>query len=371
MPDQSVEDAARSRTQPREDEISLVDLWLVLLKQRRLVAIVLALCTVAASVVAFLLPAQYAYITVVEVGSRPPRGPEQGRQMLEQPEDVKTKLDRVYIPAIERGHRDGKRDDGSFYPIRVSIPKGSNLVLLESQGTKTEGHIYLENQRAAVQAIAGEHARLVEEVRSQIQVAKTEAVNGLKNSEEESTLLRAKSKRLKDEEQLISHQIQDLKAMLASTLASRERLVANVKDKDEMKAMAVLMIDNQIGQSQNQLADLKRRLTVDLDNERDNLQQSTAENEGKQREWKERIAAINAQLATVRNTHAVIPPSRSIEPTSMSATLIILLGVLAGAVTAVLSAVAREFSSQIQARGGDLADRAEYTRSLEEPGRRL
>ena len=53
----------------KEDEISLVDLWLVLVKRKRLVWGIFVLSILLGLAAAFMLTKKYAYTTAIEIGT--------------------------------------------------------------------------------------------------------------------------------------------------------------------------------------------------------------------------------------------------------------------------------------------------------------
>ncbi len=81
----------------QEDEISLVDLWLVLAKRKRLIAAVAGTIAVAGLLYALLMPRAYTYTTSIEIAR-------DGDKLLESPQTVLAKLQESYIPLVLTEH---------------------------------------------------------------------------------------------------------------------------------------------------------------------------------------------------------------------------------------------------------------------------
>src|SRR3990172_13380568 len=84
----------------REDEISLVDLWRVLVKHKKRVFLVWLLISLAGVIAAVLMPERYAYTTLVEIG-RPPAGTGKDN-LVETADEARVRLIAGIIPVIER-----------------------------------------------------------------------------------------------------------------------------------------------------------------------------------------------------------------------------------------------------------------------------
>jgi len=141
----------------RDDEISLVDLWIAISRRRKLVLAVFILIVLAGLTAAFALPKSYTYSTAIEIskywgGS--------GYAQLEKPESVKSKLENVYIPQVTLSENKEK-------PLEVSVenPKNSPLIVLKSKAPEVDTERVQAVHEGIVQAIAKEHAEQLSRLR--------------------------------------------------------------------------------------------------------------------------------------------------------------------------------------------------------------
>ena len=104
----------------REDEISLVDLWRVLVKHKKRVFLVWLLISLAGVIAAVLMPERYAYTTLVEIGRLTA---ETGKDnLVETADEARVRLIAGIIPVIERRFLGEGKD---AYGINVKVPEKS------------------------------------------------------------------------------------------------------------------------------------------------------------------------------------------------------------------------------------------------------
>ncbi len=85
---------------------------------------------------------------------------------------------------------------------------------------------------------------------------------------------------------------------LAQAHASRPKAISEVGN--EAKAMTMLMIDNEIEQNEKRHYELQERLTVNIENQKEILQNNIAQNSRERLLQKERIAKLQIQLTKLK-----------------------------------------------------------------------
>ena len=139
-----------------DDEISLVDLIVVLLKRKWIVLSVLALCLIGASIfaVAREKPDQYKYSSSLEIGSFLSEGQ---IVSIDSAINLSAKIEEVYAPQIQAQSTDN-------VGVAVRTPKGSNLVIIESSGAADQQKIVREAHNKLVTMIQDEQSRHANEL---------------------------------------------------------------------------------------------------------------------------------------------------------------------------------------------------------------
>lgn len=142
-----------------ESEVRLTDLALVMYRRRRLFFLVLAACLLAAAIYVELRPAKYAFTTTIEIGSL--INEEDGKKKLmplEPSKSVVTKLEQAYIPAVMQ-ERNTANEKATPIMVKVTAPKDTELVVLESKGAARDADNHLEVQRLATAKLIEDHQR--------------------------------------------------------------------------------------------------------------------------------------------------------------------------------------------------------------------
>lgn len=357
-----------------ESEVRLTDLALVLYRRRRLFFLVVAGCIAAAAAYVALRPANYAFTTTIEIGSLINEDDGKKKLMpLEPSKSVLAKMEQAYIPAVmQERNADGKQ----VTPIRVkvSVPKDTELVLLESKGAARDAENHLEVQRRAAAKLIEDHQRRLvpmkidtehalnaaknhlqeliavdalelkkqqiavplmqekikldrltdpqifgaakKDAADRVRVAhiKLEALSdprlvgprkqsledqvlrsklALSQIEGQYELLNGELKSIESKQALIEKQMETLNVTLASASGHRRTMLDG---KSDTTAMTVMMMDTEIQQSRNRLAELEGLLYISLPEKRLKLEQDKNENRRSQLLQQQKITAAEMDL---------------------------------------------------------------------------
>ncbi len=120
-----------------EDEISLVDLAMILIHRKILISAIILLCSAIGLVIALLTPRIYTYSTSIESGSQIINGK---TTYLESADALVAKIQRIYIPSIlaEQEQKNTSTETQKSHVVEVSIPENSNIILLEAKGSEDQ-----------------------------------------------------------------------------------------------------------------------------------------------------------------------------------------------------------------------------------------
>lgn len=320
-----------------EDEISLIDLWGVLLRRKAVLGAVVALCLAAAVAVAVLKSDKYIYATTLEIGAVLE---DEKQVFIDTPDTVLSKIKEGYIPAVLNEYAK-TANDADEIEISVRVPKNSTLVVMESKGKETQGDVIKILERQVIERVLQDHGRIIDVTKRNIvtQVDKLMRHNdGLKD--QQKVLINDKE-RIKVISELVERQLAGVKAMADDAAANRKSVRSNIGD--ETRAMTLLMIDNEINQHRERVAELEERLHVALPDEKDNLEKALADNLRAQANNQADIEKLNLTLKNIRETRAIIEPTQSLKPTGVSKPLIVVLGAVLGLFLGIFAAFFAEF----------------------------
>jgi len=119
----------------RDDEISLVDLALIVSRRKTLLMLITLIFIVAGIAIALIQPKQYTYSTSLEIGSQFING---NIQPLEGVDTLLAKLQHSYIPFILKSSKNANNKEEKEYKIQASIPKNSQIIVIESKAAETD-----------------------------------------------------------------------------------------------------------------------------------------------------------------------------------------------------------------------------------------
>jgi len=333
-----------------EDSISLIDLWLELIRHRAIIFTSAILALIAGLLIAFLLPQKYNYTSTIEIGSTLTQTASGTTpQLIDPPETVLAKIQEGYIPLAQQQFSKDHPDNNASYKITARIPKDSQLVVLEAKGTEEDGTNYLQQLQAVTKYLLQDHQRVMnvyqarlnnrlalaritldeitdpstlatqqKQLESQLNnarikldelrdprvlvVPRQQLENKLAREEKQLTdlkdqakLVKARYQRLDEIDTLLKQQINDLESQIDSSLAQRKQAIGNLQS--ESAAMAMLLIDNGIQQNRTRLAALQERLFINQQNLRLELEEKMAANLRSQSVQSKIIDKTNSELS--------------------------------------------------------------------------
>lgn len=142
---------------PRDDEISLVDLMLVLYSHKLAIAVTTLLSLALAFTVYLSVPDTTTYATSIRIGGSP---------AIESNGNTMARLNELHIPMVRNSLEPQSPLNG--LPLVIRAPANSDLVIVESSaGDGTQAHVEALHRRVA-DALIGDHQRRLDSTRRAI-----------------------------------------------------------------------------------------------------------------------------------------------------------------------------------------------------------
>lgn len=162
----------------KDDEISLVDLAMILIKRKLMIAIIFTIIFALGVTMALSTPRIYTFSTTIEIGSQIING---SIQPFESPQALLAKLQYSYIPQVLIEHKQSSSDNKAKYQIKASVPKGGNIILLETKGTNDQEDILKALLQTVSQKAIQDHDRIFTSVKSDLKARLKQAETNLKS----------------------------------------------------------------------------------------------------------------------------------------------------------------------------------------------
>lgn len=166
-----------------DNEVSLVDLATILIKHKMTVIIIFIVTCAIGITMALLTPRIYTFSTTIEIGSQVING---SIQPFESPQALVAKLQYSYIPQILTEYKQSSPDNTQRYQIKASVPKGSNITLLESRGTSDQENTIKTLLQKVSQKAVQDHKRLFISVDTELKIRLEQATNSLNSADNKS-----------------------------------------------------------------------------------------------------------------------------------------------------------------------------------------
>ena len=289
-----------------DDEISLVDLWLVLVKHKKVLFYVFMLSLVLATAVAVFKKQQYEFISVIEVGRLPSA---KGYDYVASLESAKAKLEQGYIPFVLA---DIEKDQRGQYKTTIELPKGAHLLSVKTKST--------EDNKALHQTFhATILAKLIDDLNLLVENYKDKQKSDLK--------------------------IQTLS--LKEYSESQDELLAQIKQKIKQQESELSALKKSFNKSQvnKESVALLAAETADV---YDQLRQLTEKTQATILLKQTRIADIELNLEKVIPTKSIVPFYQSNTSKGLSNKILFILIVFVGGIFALIAAFVAEFADKVR-----------------------
>ena len=161
-----------------DDEISLIDLAIVLIRHKTIIAVIFTATIALGVTMTLFTPRIYTFSSTIEIGSQIINS---SIQPLESPQALLAKLQYGYIPQLLIEHKQSSPSNKKKYQIKASVPKGSNILLLETKGTKEQEDILKTLLQTVSQKAIQDHNHILASVRSNLKARLKQTNNNLKS----------------------------------------------------------------------------------------------------------------------------------------------------------------------------------------------
>jgi capsular polysaccharide biosynthesis protein len=334
---------------PIEEEISLIDVWLVLVRRRTLVLACTVLGSIAGLAFILIFPPKYIYTTTIEIGTKIINGEV---SPIESQDSVRAKVEERYIPLVLQEHQHSLAEEEQDYKIEVKAPKNSQIIVLTSEGREDEEQAQKALHRAVVEMIQGDHRRISNVLRKNLEAKIVGGERRINNLKDSAQILRAKVKRLDQEQALLATEIEQTQALITAAERNREQAAQEVKDGTQVMTK-LLLISEELRSSHTRLTELKERQLIEIPDKQDDLNKGILEILRTQEDEKANIEDLRLAITGMLETRAVKPPLRLPEPIGLGKPAILVVAVLVGLMLGVFVAFFAEFLAKARTRMKD------------------
>jgi len=197
---------------PAEDRVNLIGLATILIRRKTVVALIFTSTLALGLALSFLAPKTYTYSSSIEIGSQIIKG---AVKTFESPETLQAKLIHSFIPNILNEHRISNPTDEQNYKITVSVPKSSEIIILEMEDTEDSADvIYNILQNTSKKAIQ-DHNRIYNAVKQNFIASRDQTITELSS-------LNSKEIQQTEKIQLLKNRIESYNSQLANLRNTRE-----------------------------------------------------------------------------------------------------------------------------------------------------
>lgn len=158
------------------EEISLIDIAMILIRRKVLVVSVFIVFIALGVASSLFIPKIYTFSTTIEIGSHIING---SVRLFETPQALMAKLEHSYIPQTLIEYKNTHKDEKERYNIKLSVPSGSNITLLEAKGTEDMADTITNLLQLISQKAIQDHKRIYDATKQNFIAAKMQSTSEL------------------------------------------------------------------------------------------------------------------------------------------------------------------------------------------------
>lgn len=324
----------------QQKTVNFDDVARILWARKKIIFITALIVAMVGFLFALTRSATYSFSTTVQIGTVSSGGK---NELIESTDTALNKILSAYIPFVLAHFYEKQPEDGGRYKLNVSVPKKSDILIVDANGSINQEKIYKELIDNVVKKLISDHSRIINLKIKNFQVTIAHAENVFASSKDNATLIAANIARLEKTAELLRSQIAEKKRILADAVKNRDHVNSN----SATGAMSVLLIDSEIQRYQQLIDTLERNLLIDLNQQRNELEKSASDNLRDQRDLQNNIDQFKNELANMSNTKAIVPVMRSSDPVGISKKMILLITVVLAGLAGVFAALVAEFLHNI------------------------
>lgn len=326
----------------RDDEISLIDLWIILLRRKWVVAGALLLCVLLGLGWVLAKPPGFEYETTIQIGEVFSNGT---LQPIEPVTSVLAKIQETYIPLARTRLLRG--DALGAFKLAARSPQGSTLIVVSGEGSPAQENTYLGLLQDVVQQIQADLSPRFKAARQVTERDRESTEARLQQLVAEAKLSQGQFERLDSWTQTVERRLQIVHSDLQTLRGQRNALLKH--DSAETTDVRLIVLNGDIRTLQDTAADLQEQLGKWIPAQRDDILSRLKQNQVDQNTQQLHMQEIEARAAALQPTRAVLVPQRLPEPIGTGAVVILALTGVLGLVLGVFAAFFTEFLARANA----------------------
>ncbi len=325
------------------DEINLLDLWLVLTKRRSLFLALVLLALLAGISFALIQPEKYNYSTAIEIGGI--SHDSSGRLVfIEDPASVLAKINQSYIPLVTAIFLEKNPEFEGVPDIKAKLEKNSNIIFLDIKGPEKNKNTYIQLLNSVVDTVKLDHQRISALKVKDLELSKYRIENEIARLNDQEQLILSQNKRLDKKEELLADRIKETRTQLNESMGMKKEAAS--ESRTEGKALALMMVDSELRSTRDVLAQLEEQLLITLENKREVLLNKLTENKQQQTEKTILLEKLEIESKNLLETRAITRPIQSVKSVGMGKMLVVIISLLAGIFIAIFAVFFAEFISK-------------------------
>jgi len=317
------------------DEISLVELWVILVKRWKVIAISFVLFLVTGVAIAIYSPVKYLFSTTIEIGSF--ETDDGGRKLFEPLTLVQAKLKNSHIPDVMKELR--VSNDASSLPVGVVV----SGVGITSLGRVSDSAVIKKIHSSIVDKIIDDHSSLVENRMKLLEQQRQQKSQKLRLAKEYAESLKNRQSELLDGLTSLKTELNETHDHIVEMNKRNESKVGRMQDDSTFKA---IMMGRELEIYEARLLALDERFYVTIPQEILHLKKLLMDSNDDILESQISLDFVQSQMTSMMVTRSNELAVQATKPSGIGKIPMVILSALMGFFVGVMLVFICEFISK-------------------------
>lgn len=332
----SIESMDARREFEKGDEISLIELWLVLVARKRTVVIVFVIALIVGGSFALLSPEKYIYTTTVGIAKKGVGGK---LSLIESIDAIRARLTGSLIPHAMDTMRDS--ESGYIGGVDVNALTGGQAIQMTSLGRVSDLDQIKKMHSLVIEKLINEHELLVDAEKAELKKDRARILSQIDELTARINMLKHRETNLLANSKKIEFDLENLYKRIESVKKNNQRILSDSSRED--LAINIVMTSREYDVLAMRVESLEARVSESIPKNLDLISSGLMGGQSLLSDYQKTLSSIEVALSTLTNSYEVSLATKSVSPTGPGAVVIMALSAMMGLFFGTFVAFMQEF----------------------------
>ncbi len=318
------------------DEISLIELWLVLVARKRTVIIVFVVALIVGGSISLMSPEKYTYTSTIDIAKK---GVDGKSILIESIDAIRTRLAGYHIPDAMGRMRNGEA--GYIGGTDVSAVAGGQAIQMASLGQVSDVDQIKKMHSLVIEKLINEHELLVNAEKAELVQDQMRILSKIDELAARINMLKHREANLLASSKKLELDLEKLYERIVSVEKNNKRILSDSNRED--LAINIVMTSREYDVLAMRMQSLETRISESIPKNLDLINSALMGGQFLLSDYQKKLRSTDQALSALTNSHEISLAEKSVTPSGPGAAVIMALSAMMGLFFGVFIAFMQEF----------------------------